>query len=46
MNQVDQSRPFWPSSPSNGFVSLDPLVGIWVGEISRKILREVGKCSG
>ena len=26
----DVTRPFWPSSPSNGFTAMDPLVGIWV----------------
>jgi hypothetical protein len=25
----DTSRPFWPSSPSNGLISLDPLVGMY-----------------
>jgi len=25
----DTSRPFWPSSPSNGFTAMDPLVGVW-----------------
>jgi len=29
VQEEDDSRPFWPSSPSNGFVSTNPLVGAW-----------------
>lgn len=29
VSKYDPSRFLWPSSPSNGFVSLDPLVGYW-----------------
>jgi hypothetical protein len=27
LQSSDTSRPFWPSSPSNGLISTDPLVG-------------------
>jgi beta-mannosidase len=26
---VDTSRPFWPSSPSNGVIEENPYVGVW-----------------
>jgi hypothetical protein len=29
LRDMDKSRPLWPSSPSNGFASLDPPLPAW-----------------